>query len=127
MQTIKPFALGLQTRCIEYRRRIGMSITATVYFPFAADAAGAAAWTDTSMWTFLGQEMPEGPLIDEGVVKTRAEFLVRGAAYARHGPVRACRVVARVGAREKRLNVFGARHWLGTQISDPEPFERMPF
>jgi hypothetical protein len=65
MQVIKPLGLGLQTRCIEYRRRMGMCVTATVYFPFTPTGQ-CQVWTDLSMWTFLGQQMPGGPLIEIG-------------------------------------------------------------
>lgn len=125
MQVIKPFSLGLQTRSIEYRRRIGLCITAQVYFPFAPKGEGTA-WTEMSMWNFLGKEMPQGPLIDEGVAKTTPEYLVHGSAYAPGGRAGACEVRVRVGALKKRLRVFGPRYWNGKEISAPLPFERVP-
>jgi uncharacterized protein YjbI with pentapeptide repeats len=125
MQTIKPFALGLQTRCIEYRRRIGMSVTAAVYFPFKPKGEGTA-WSEMSMWTFLGGEMPEGPMIDEGVVKLRSEYLVRGRAFPPNAPAPGCEVRAKVGPLEKRLHVFGTRAWIGREAQAPQPFESLP-
>jgi uncharacterized protein YjbI with pentapeptide repeats len=125
MQTIKPLALGLQTRCIEYRRRMGLSITAALYFPFTSAGAGTA-WSEMSMWSFLGKEMPGGPLIDEGVVKLRSEFLVHGQAHAPGGSARQCEVRARVGSLDKRLLVSGTRYWVQRNASEPLPFERVP-
>lgn len=125
MQIVKPFSLGLQTRCIEYRRRLGLCITAQVYFPFAPKGEGSA-WTEMSMWNFLGKEMPEGPLIDEGVAKTTPEYLVHGSACAPGGRAGACEVRVRVGALKKRLRVFGPRFWNGREISEPLPFEQVP-
>lgn len=125
MQVIKPFALGFLTRCIEHRRRIGLSITASVYFPFAPKDQGTA-WSEMSMWNFLGKEMPEGPLIDEGVMKLRAEFLVHGQAHAPGGSARHCAVRARVGARDKTLHVFGTRYWLDGRASEPLTFDSVP-
>lgn len=125
MQIVKPFALGLQTRCIEYRRRLGLCVTAQLYFPFAPRGEGTA-WTEMSMWNFLGKEMPEGPLIDEGVAKTTPEYLVHGSAFAPGGRASACEVRVRVGALHKRLRVFGPRFWNGKEISPPHPFERVP-
>lgn len=126
MQTYKPMALGLSTRVIEHRRRKGLCITATAYFPFA-DADHAALWTDASMWAFLAKEMPDGPLIDEGVVKAQPEYLVHGRACPPGGAAPVCAVRARVGAKEKALMVFGDRHWLDAQrMSEPQPFTQMP-
>lgn len=125
MQTIKPHALGFTTRCIEYRRRIGLSVTAAVYFPFKPAGEGTA-WTEMSMWNFLAQEMPEGPMIDEGVVKLRSEFLVRGSAFPPNGAAPGCEVSVKVGPVEKRLHVFGTRIWHGRDVSAPQPFDRMP-
>ena len=125
MRVIKPFAVGLLSRNIEHKRRLALCITASVYFPFAPRGQGTA-WSEMSMWNFLGQEMPEGALIDEGVVKTRAEFLVHGAAYASAGKLRQCLVRARVGQREKLLQIYGPRVHLNGQTSEPQPFDRVP-
>ena len=51
MQVIKPMALGLTTRCIEYRRRLGLVVTGSVFFPFRPPGE-QAIWTETSMWKF---------------------------------------------------------------------------
>jgi uncharacterized protein YjbI with pentapeptide repeats len=125
MQIIKPMALGLSTRCLEYRRRLGLSITACLYFPFRP-AGQAALWTETSMWKFLATEMPEGPFIDEGGIKAHSEFLLRAHAFAPAGRAQAVEVAARVGQRVKRAHAVGPRHWVGQQASAPEPFERLP-
>ncbi|HSW08722.1 DUF2169 family type VI secretion system accessory protein [Aquabacterium sp.] len=128
MQTIKPMVLGLTTRPIEFRRRLGLSITTALYFPFKPAGEGTL-WTEPSMWKFLEQEMPEGPFIDECIVKQRSEFLVRGSAYAPGGPgskTLALEVSVSVAGVSKRLHVFGPRRWQGLSASEPEPFERVP-
>lgn len=125
MQTFKPLSLGLTTRCVEYRRRLGMCVTASLYFPFRPAGQGTV-WTEMSMWNFLAKEMPEGPLIDEGVVKLRSEYLVRGHAWAPGGSSRALEVVARVGPLAKTLHVFGPRRWLGGRAEEPMPFRDLP-
>jgi len=125
MQVIKPMALGLTTRPIEFKRRLGLSVCASLYFPFRPAGQGTV-WTDMSMWTFLGREMPGGPLIDEGVIKTTPEFLVHGHAQVPGKAVQGCEVIARVGGLEKKLNVFGRRQWLGKQIGPIEPFTSLP-
>jgi uncharacterized protein YjbI with pentapeptide repeats len=123
MQIIKPQVLGLASRPIEYRKRMGLSVSAFLYVPFA-QAPHGTLWSEQSMWDFLGDEM-KPPLFDEGVVKLTSEFLVHGYAYPRERP-NAVAVRARLGQREKTLLVFGDRYWRRTRPSQPMPFERMP-
>jgi uncharacterized protein YjbI with pentapeptide repeats len=125
MQTYKPFALSLTTRCIEYRQRLGMCVSAWVYFPFVEPTQRAALWTEMGMWQFLAKQLPEDAA-DVGVVKRAPEFLVRGIAYPGGVEANACAVRVKVGPREKTLLVSGERHWEGDRISQPAPFESLP-
>ena len=124
MQLIKPFALSLTSRCFEFRKRMRMSVTAMVYFPFSGDGP-ATVWTEMGMWKFLGKEMPI-PVIDEGMIKIRPEFLVHGYGCAPGGNAEACAVRATVGSLEKSLLVFGNRYWDGSHATPPTPFSRVP-
>lgn len=124
MQVIKPQALGLSTRPIEYRKRFGLCVTAMLYVPFAQGEHGTL-WSEQSMWNFLGTEMAV-PMIDEGVAKLTPEFLVHGRAFPPPERRDACAVRARFGNRSKTLLVFGDRHWNGDRASEPAPFESLP-
>lgn len=116
--------IGLGSRPIQFRGKLGLSISAALYFPFRAQAP-FALWTEASMWRFLAQEMVE-PLIDEGVLKTTPEYLVHGVAHPPEKPAAACAVRARVGDRTKTLVVHGDRVWNGRNASVARPFEQMP-
>jgi uncharacterized protein YjbI with pentapeptide repeats len=124
MQVLKPQALGLSTRPIEFRKRFGLNVSAYLHLPFAQGERGCL-WAEQSMWGFLAQEMAQ-PLIDEGVAKLTPEFLVHGKAFAPRDRPSACAVRARFGDREKTLLVFGDRYWDGNRSSAPQPFESMP-
>lgn len=124
MQVLKPQALGLSTRPIEFRKRFGLSISAYLHLPFEQGPRGSL-WAEQSMWSFLAQEMAS-PLIDEGVVKLTPEFLVHGKAYPPRDQPQACAVRARLGGKEKTLLVFGERFWKGQQPSAPQPFDSLP-
>lgn len=124
MQVLKPQALGLSTRPIEFRKRFGLSVSAYLHLPFAQGERGTL-WAEQSMWSFLAKEMAQ-PLIDEGVAKLTPEFLVHGKAFAPTDRPDACAVRARFGACEKTLLVFGERHWEGTRATAPQPFESLP-
>lgn len=125
MQVYKPITLGLQTRCIEYRRRIGLCVTATVYFPFDPSDRGTA-WAEPSMWNFLGQEMTGGPVLDEGVVKLKGEFLVHGKAHPPRADSPGCVVMAQVGHLRKVAHVHGRRRWVNGQAGPPEFLKPTP-
>lgn len=124
MQVHKPLSLGLSTRPIEYRKRFGLCITASLHVPFA-QAEGGTLWGEQSMWEFLAQEMAV-PQIDEGVAKTTPEFLVHGRAWPDPEQPQACAVRAQVGSLEKTLLVFGERHWDGDRSTPPQAFESLP-
>ncbi|MGJ7606198.1 DUF2169 family type VI secretion system accessory protein [Variovorax sp. LT1R20] len=124
MQVLKPQALGLSTRPIEFRKRFGLSISACLYLPFAQGERGTL-WAEQSMWSFLGKEMAQ-PLIDEGVAKLTPEFLVHGRAFTSPDRADGCAVRARFGTREKTLLVLGDRYWDGTRPSAAQPFAQMP-
>ncbi|AGU47739.1 pentapeptide repeats-containing protein [Variovorax paradoxus B4] len=124
MQILKPQALGLSTRPIEFRKRFGLSISACLHLPFAQAERGTV-WAEQSMWSFLAKEMAQ-PLIDEGVAKLTPEFLVHGKAFPPPGQPAGCAVRARFGTREKTLLVLGDRYWDGANPSEARPFEEMP-
>ncbi len=124
MQILKPQALGLSTRPIEFRKRFGLSISACLHLPFVQGERGTL-WAEQSMWSFLSKEMAQ-PLIDEGVAKLTPEFLVHGKAFAPPGQPNGCAVRARFGPREKTLLVLGDRYWNGAVPSEAGPFEAMP-
>jgi uncharacterized protein YjbI with pentapeptide repeats len=124
MQTHKPGCVSLSCRPIQFKGRIGLSLSAALYFPFR-EQEPFGLWSEASMWSFLAREMPE-PLIDEGVIKTRPEYLVHGIAHPPQRPATQCRVRACVGALEKTLVVNGERIWRGAHASVAAPFESMP-
>src|SRR6185369_1034141 len=81
---------------------------------------------EPSMWKFLGEQMPEGPFIDECGIKAKSEYLVRGVAHPPGGRAQACEVAARVAGKEKRLHAVGPRRWQGREASTPDFFESLP-
>ena len=124
MQIIKPQALSLLTRPIEYRKRFGLCITGCLHVPFDQGARGAI-WGEQSMWNFLSKEMA-APMIDEGVSKLTPEFLVHGHAYPAAERSNACAVRVNLAGKEKTVLVFGDRYWDGNRASEPKAFEKMP-
>ncbi|NMG36500.1 DUF2169 domain-containing protein [Azoarcus sp. TTM-91] len=67
---------------------------------------------------------------DITLCKPATDILLLGRAVSPTGPVRSMDVDIQVGPLQRRLRVFGNRHWMRTEqgwaISSPEGFERMP-
>ena len=127
MQVLKPQALGLSTRPIEFRKRFGLCVSAYLHLPFDQGERGTL-WAEQSMWAFVAREMAQ-PMIDEGVSKLTPEFLVHGQAHPPAGQPahqNACAVRARVGGCEKTVLAFGDRSWNGDHPGAPAPFASMP-
>ena len=59
--------------------------------------------------------------------KTTTDVLLIGHAHAPQGmPTKEVEVALRVGSLVKRLAVIGDRKWIGTSMSEPLPFTKMP-
>lgn len=83
--------------------------------------------TEQELWKTVPAQLGPKPVIDQGVPKPRGEFLVSGSCFAPRGQTRpASQVQVRVGAKEKKLNVFGDRYWKKGLITPAEPFVEMP-
>ncbi|CAN5187039.1 DUF2169 domain-containing protein [soil metagenome] len=125
MRIVKPAQLSLSTRTVEFRRRIGLCVTAHVYVPMS-EAGRHSLFQEMTMWPFVADQLGANAALDDGVVKTNPEFIVCATAYPPQRPATHCAVRARVGAREKTLLVFGDRYWDHDRASAPAPFESMP-
>lgn len=122
MRVIKPQALGILARPFEYKRRIlcGFSILA-----FAPMDGRRTLLSEISLWKTVAECLGSEGMIDAGIPKRGSEFLLSGSAWAREEDQRKMRVSARLGDRQKELNVFGDRFFDGDLISEPEPFQSM--
>jgi len=124
MKIVKPLRLGLLARPYRMRRRqrLGLSVLA-----LATLDERPLLQPEPDLWTLAGDVLGEDGVLDLGVPKPCAEFLVSGSAHAVHQrDRRACVVRAKVGTLEKSLAVFGDRYWLDGRATEPEPFESMP-
>lgn len=124
MKIVKPLRLGLLSRPYMMRGRSALGISALA---LASLDARALLLPEAELWELAGEALGEDGVLDLGVPKPCAEFLVTGNAYTAHQARRdACAVRVRVGDRQKSLMVFGDRFWVGQQASEPLPYEIMP-
>jgi uncharacterized protein YjbI with pentapeptide repeats len=123
MKTIKPGAVALLTRTIEFRGRFRFVVTPMLFVSLQGPLRlrGEAA-----LWQFVAEEMGSEAALDACMPKIRGEFLVHGRASPAEGAAPGCAVRARVADKEKALVVFGERHWQGKDAGTPAPFHDMP-
>lgn len=127
MKVFKPMPLSLIARCFEYRARTWLGVSALCMVDLGdPQTQPARAWAEKDLWQFwAGRAEAEAPL-EEGLVRTRAEYLVSGFAWPHRTDGRACAVSAEVGNLKKQLLVQGERLWQGDSPTAPLPFEQMP-
>ncbi|MEY4575927.1 MAG: hypothetical protein RL701_630 [Pseudomonadota bacterium] len=128
MKVIKPQQLGVLTRSYEFRREFQLGISALAFVPLGTKRA---LIPELAMWPVISQQMDGSPLLDVGIPKSKAEYLVVGSVHAPHGePTPQCTVMAEVAGKRKLLMVTGDREWRTANQaalpSQPVPFESMP-
>lgn len=124
MKVSKPFALGFMSRPVEFRRRFYLSVAA---IGFCDMSDNPKLLGEVAMWKFLPEALPPGQVLDLGLPKIGAEFLVAGSAFAPGSqPVRSLEASVRLGAVTRRLAVVGDRHIENGLPTDPLPFTEMP-
>ncbi len=124
MKVLKPLSLGLLTRPFEYRQRCYCGVSILAMVPLAGPAR---LGSELAMWPLVARVLGADAIVDEGMPKQRAEFLVGGRAWkdaAQAGNL--CRVSVRLGQVEKSLNVFGDRFFEGDTVTSPLPFDCIP-
>src|SRR3546814_7891623 len=114
--TICALVTGVQTCALpicrpytmQRRSKLGLSVLA-----LASLSEPALLQPEADLWTLAGEALGDDGVLDLGVPKPCAEFLVSGSAYTVHQPERhACVARVRVGDRQKSLMVQGDRYWL---------------
>jgi uncharacterized protein YjbI with pentapeptide repeats len=124
VRTVKPTVLGVLTRPFEYRREFHLGIAVTAFVPLGGKPALLA---ETTMWPFLGGELPPDQPLDAIMPKSHAEFLAKATAYAPGGgAVPQLRAGIKLGTITKTLGVYGERFILGERPTEPKPFTTMP-
>lgn len=122
MKVFKPQKLSVLTRSFVQENHPFFSIGV-----LSLHRLDGAMFSEAELWKFVGEQGGAASSPDTGMVKSRAEFLLSGSAYAPGGaPTQSCEVSVRVGGLEKRLRVSGDRHWEDDQATAPLPFTEMP-
>ena len=123
MRGIKPFKLSFLTRPFQWgnEHRLGIGILAYIRL------GEPELFTDFEMWKEVAEAMGKDFILDTGLPKSRAEFLMMGTAYQPGGvPATTRSVKVKVGSVEKSVYVIGDRFWKDGVPTSPLPFTEMP-
>src|SRR3546814_4314575 len=119
MKIVKPWRLGVMSRpyVMRGRARLGVSVLA-----LASLDGAALLQPEADLWSLVGEMLGDDGVLDLGVPKPCAEFLVIGSVYTAHQPQRrACVARVRVGSLLQSPMVMGERYWLDLRDIDPSP------
>jgi uncharacterized protein YjbI with pentapeptide repeats len=124
----KPFKLGLLHRAYQYRgeKRLAVSMLC-----MSSLTEPDRVLPENDLWRKAITALGPAGMLDAAMPKSRGEFLLSGSFHAPGGkPVPAGYVSVKLGRLEKRINVYGDRHWkraagVSLGVSDPEPMESM--
>lgn len=123
MKVVKPMKVPILSRTFEDRRRPHFHVAAFLGFPLANPRA---LLDELAFWDAV-QPALGGSLVDESLTKAHGEVLVAGNWYAPGGKAVASSFVrVKVGAVDKRLAVYGDRHWVRGKPSDAKAMTTMP-
>jgi uncharacterized protein YjbI with pentapeptide repeats len=124
MRGIKPFKLSFISRPFSWGRSHHLGVAALAYFPLQNEPV---LLTDQELWVEVPKVLGKDFGLDEGVPKSRSEFLIAATAYQPGGqPAPLRHVRATVGELTKSLYVVGDRFWRRGVPTEPLPFTSMP-
>lgn len=125
MKIFKPGSLSILTRCFEFKGQYWLGFTG-IFMISLGDSKSVNLLSEKELWTFWSQCSEAETPLDEGIYRSRSEYLISGTAFNHGTDTGACVVEAQVGALRKRLIIHGDRYWNGTTPSKPQAFETMP-
>lgn len=128
MKVIKTSKLSVITRCFEHQRELLMGVSVLAFIPLVPGSDEPPLLSELALWSFVPERLGPDAVLDAGIPKAYAEFLIHGSAFAPgRQAVTSVPVHARVGERAKSLIVYGDRGWLSEdEASEPKPFRTMP-
>jgi uncharacterized protein YjbI with pentapeptide repeats len=125
----KPFKLSLLHRTYQYRGENKLAVS--VLGMFSLTDPGRVL-PENELWRKTTAALGRDGMLDAAMPKSRGEFLVNGSFHAPEGkPAAAGYVRVKLGRLDKRINVYGDRHWkraagVSVGVSDPAPMQNMP-
>jgi uncharacterized protein YjbI with pentapeptide repeats len=127
MKILKPDSMAIVHRTLRLQDTDHFCVGLIACFPLSQPEP-AALLPEVALWEAVPQ-LPGAPaMLDEGLPKPKAEYLVYGQAHTPQGqPMTRLVVSVRVGRQLKQLLVHGDRHWNAIGIaSAAQPFTHMP-
>ncbi len=122
MKVCKPLKVPVLCRIVVDRGQPRLHVAAMLGFSLASPRALV---DEIALWPKLTAELGATAL-DEGITKARGELLVAGSFHVPGGkPLAASYVRVKAGAIDKRLAIFGDRHWESGNPTAPKPLSEL--
>ncbi len=123
LKTYAPLQINVNQRTLEQDRAFHWIVSTSLFVRLSTGKIELMHDCIADMMEAMG----ENPMLDMGMPKPRAEWLINSNFHAPGGEATiAGQACAQVGEQQKILNVFGDRHWVAGIPSKPLPFTSMP-
>ena len=123
LKTYAPLQINVNQRTLEQDRVFHWIVSTSLFVRLSTGKTELMHDCIADMMESMG----EIPMLDMGMPKPRAEWLINGSFHALDGePTIAGQAFAQVSDQQKTLNIFGDRHWVAGIPSKPLPFTNMP-
>lgn len=125
----KPLKLSLLQRPYQYRGENKLAVSMLAMFSLTEPGR---VFPENELWSKSMGTLGRDGMLDAAMPKSHGEFLLSGSFHAPSAkPVPAGFVRVRLGKLDKRINVYGDRHWkraagVSLGVSDPSPVVSMP-
>jgi uncharacterized protein YjbI with pentapeptide repeats len=125
----KSLKLSLLQRPYQYRGEQKLAVSMLAMFSLTEPGR---VFPENELWSKSMGMLGRDGMLDAAMPKSRGEFLLSGDFHTPGGtPVPAGFVRVKLGKLDKRINVYGDRHWkraagVSLGVSDPEPMTAMP-
>lgn len=123
MKVIKPTANSIITRVFENSGKLRLSISSLVMASLSNTRESTKLMSEAELWRFWATRVESNRPLEEGIMRTRSEYLVSGFAYPHQNTKSSCAVSAQVGSMKKQLIVHGERLWQAGSLSKSKDFE----
>ncbi len=123
MNIIKPLHIACNQQVLEHNNQFHCIVSATM----GVRLSTGEALLEFDFYKEAFACMGDNPLPDLAMPKPQAEYIVSGSYHSPGGKdITAGEVLVRVGDKEKKLHIFGARQWTVGLPSKPETFTSIP-
>ncbi|MFH6995481.1 DUF2169 domain-containing protein [Flavobacterium sp. FlaQc-48] len=117
MRVVKPFRLSLLNRTFRFETE---DILGVALLGMISMEPQSKLRAETDLWKLVQNELNGNGVLDLGIPKSLAEFLVSGYVYTNHQAEKtACMAQIKIEQIQKNIVAFGDRFWIDDKATQP--------